>query len=310
MSASASPTPATEERYILAEGPFWDAPRERLLWVDIEAGFVLSGRLHEDGRIEDVSTVAFPGRVGAVASSEDGDWIVAVDGELLRRSRLGAVTHGPRLVPADSGRRLNDGKPDPSGRYLVGTLSMVGDTGSEELFVVDGDGVRTLDDDVTLSNGLAWACDGRTLYSIDTGAGVVYRRPWDPATSEAGPREELLRITDGGFPDGMTIDAEDHLWVAIWGAGQVRRYTPAGTLDRVVEVPASFVSSVAFAGEDLGTLVITTSLRDLDERGRAEQPDAGRLFTLRPGVRGAPQPLWSGRLPRLGTRHPNVLPPR
>ena len=289
------PVPASDERYVLAEGPFWDAPRGALLWVDIERGLVLRGALRSDGRIEVVERVAFDGRVGAVAPSAGGDWIVALDGRLVRRDRRGAIVDGPEIVVAASGRRLNDGKPDPAGRYLVGTLRMDGDSSTERLVVVD-DRVRVLDDDLTLSNGLAWSGDGRTLFSVDTGSRTVFRRDWDSETGTAGERSVHLRVT-GGFPDGMTIDVEDHLWIAIWGAGRVHRYTPAGTLDRVVEVPASFVSSVAFAGPDLGTLVITTSLRDLDEDGRAEQPDAGRLFTLRPGVRGAPQPLWSGHLP-------------
>ncbi|MEE6282246.1 SMP-30/gluconolactonase/LRE family protein [Georgenia sp. MJ170] len=289
---------ATEDAYVLAEGPFWDAPRDRLMWVDIERGLVVVGTLGADGRIAVVEQVSFPGRVGAVAPSAAGDWIVAVDTRLVVRRRSGEVTDGPVLLPAGAGRRLNDGLPDPVGRYLVGTLRMDGPSTEEVLVVVDDD-VRVLDDDLMLSNGLAWSADGATLYSIDTEAQIIYRRPWDAAAGTGGERTAHLRVTDG-FPDGMTIDAEDHLWVAIWGGGQVRRYAPDGSLVATVEVPVPFVSSVAFAGPRLSTLVITTSHRDLDAAGRRRHPDAGRLFTLEPGVFGAPQPLWSGRLPGPG----------
>jgi sugar lactone lactonase YvrE len=173
---------------------------------------------------------------------------------------------------------------------------MDGSSTAETLSVVDEHGARILDDDLTLSNGLAWSTDGSTLYSIDTERRAVFRRPWDIATGTSGAREVHLTLADG-WPDGMTIDAEDHLWIAVWGLGQVQRYSPTGDLVQVVDVPAPFTSSVGFAGDDLATLVITTSHRDLDDAGRSAYPDAGRLFTIRPGVSGAPQPLWSGILP-------------
>ncbi|WP_394551947.1 SMP-30/gluconolactonase/LRE family protein [Agromyces sp. MMS24-JH15] len=286
---------ATVDAYVLAEGPFWDAPRERLLWVDIESGLVLAGHLAGDGTIQEIERVAFDGKVGAVAVAADGDWIVAVDGRLVRRRPTGELEDGPVLVAPGTGRRLNDGKPDPAGRYVVGSLRMDGPSHAETLAVVDERGIRTLDDDLTLSNGLAWSVDGTVLYSIDTERRTVFRRPWDAATGASGPRTTHLTLADG-YPDGMTIDAEDHLWIAVWGLGRVHRYSPAGALVRVVDVPAPFTSSVGFAGPDLGTLVITTSHRDHDADGRAAYPDAGRLFTTRPGVRGAPQPLWSGVL--------------
>ncbi|HEY8591026.1 MAG TPA: SMP-30/gluconolactonase/LRE family protein [Naasia sp.] len=289
-------TVANDEVHELGEGPFWDPIREQLLWVDIRRGLVFVGELAADGTLRILDRVGFPGMVGAVAVAESGHWIVAGTEELLVRAPDGTVTTGPRIVPAGSGRRLNDGKPDPAGRYLVGTLPLEGESTTEELVVVDEQGeVRVLDDDLSLSNGLGWSTDGCRLYSVDTERSAINVRDYDPATGEVGPRSVFATL-DGATPDGMTVDAEDHLWVAVYGGGRVNRYSPDGALVSVLEVPAKNTTCVAFAGPDLDTLVITTATQGLDDEELRELPDSGRLFTVRPGVRGRPQPLWSGRL--------------
>ncbi|MEO8529369.1 MAG: SMP-30/gluconolactonase/LRE family protein, partial [Pseudolysinimonas sp.] len=286
---------ATEESFDLSEGPLWDPIRERLLWVDIRTGTVLSGTLNADGTITTLDRVSFPGTVGAVAVSEAGDWIVAGAEEILVRQPTGEIVLGPRIVPPASGRRLNDGKPDPLGRFLVGTCRPDdGPTVVETLSVVQPDGrVEVLDDDLTLSNGLGWSPDFSTMYSIDTVAQVVNSRPFDPVTGAFGPRRVFLKI-DEGYPDGMCVDVEGHLWIAIWSLGQVRRYSPVAELVRVIDVPAPNTSCVAFAGPDLATMVITTATKDLGPEARAQYPLSGHLFTLDPGVRGLPANLWSG----------------
>ena len=286
---------ATTEQYRHAEGPFWDAPRQTLLWVDITAGLVLSGVLDRDGMVTEKGRVTFPHTVGAVASSADGDWIIAGQVDILIRRSHGSVDRGPELLSVHSGRRLNDGKPDPSGRYVVGTLSLDDDSTDEQLFLLDGDDVTLLDDDLTLSNGLAWTADGRTMYSIDSGTRTIFRRDWP-----AGTREPFVTLEDG-YPDGMTIDELDHLWVAIWGLGRLHRYSPDGQLAEVVEVPAPHVSSAVFAGPDLRTLVITTSTKDLTPEQLEQFPDSGRLFTFDPDIPGHPQPLWAGSAHRKDT---------
>jgi sugar lactone lactonase YvrE len=155
---------ANAETYALAEGPFWDPVRQRLLWVDIGRGLVLVGHLEPDGTIEIVDRVQFTGTVAAVAVAQDGSWVVAGSSELLVRSPSGDITVGPQILPNGSDRRLNDGKPDPAGRYIVGSLSL-GDESAEEILVaVDEHGwVSVLDDDLTLSNGLGWTADGTLM---------------------------------------------------------------------------------------------------------------------------------------------------
>ncbi|MFP3463893.1 SMP-30/gluconolactonase/LRE family protein [Leifsonia sp. SIMBA_070] len=285
-------TLATDEAFFLAEGPLWDPIRSRLLWVDIPSGTVLVGTLRADSTIDIVDRVSVNETAGAVAVAQRGEWLIAGGHRLIVVDPHGGVLPLAPLV--DGPRRFNDGKPDPAGRYVVGTLSLEGGSVTEKLLQVDSNGsVRVIDDDLTLSNGLAWTGDGSILYSVDTERRVVFRRGYDVATGETGSRDVFLTF-DKGYPDGMTIDSEDHLWIAMWGIGEVRCYSPDGRLVEVVTVPAPHTSSVCFAGPDLATLVITTATQDLDEVQREEFPLSGRLFTIKPGVRGLPQPLWAG----------------
>lgn len=286
------PRVATTARYSHAEGPFWDAPRHQLLWVDITQGQVLSGVLAEDGTITETGRIQFPHMVGAVAPSLAGDWIVAGQDGILFRHRDGTTVPGPTLLSPGSGRRLNDGKPDPQGRFLVGTLPLAGSTSTEELFLLDGDEIRSLDGDLTLSNGLAWTADGTVMYSIDSETRTIFRRPWS-SSGPAGRRDTFVVLGDG-YPDGMTIDAADHLWVAVWGLGRLHRYDPTGRLVDTVDLPAPHPSSVVFAGDELRTLVVTTSIKDLTADQLDRYPDSGGLFTLRPDTPGRPQPVWAG----------------
>ncbi|WP_285725624.1 SMP-30/gluconolactonase/LRE family protein [Psychromicrobium xiongbiense] len=285
---------ASEEAYVLGEGPVWDPLRGRLLWVDICRGSVLSGELEPDGRVRVVERIRLDETVGAVGVAANGEWIIAGADCLWVRSAGGRLSPWQPIISSPGGHRLNDGKADPAGRYLIGTLSLSGPSAVETLVSVAVDGtVRTIDDDLTLSNGLVWSADGTVLYSVDTERRTVYRRPYDVRSGEVGQRETFVRL-EAGHPDGMTIDIEGYLWIAIWGLGQVQRYSPPGNLVQVIDVPAPHTSSVAFAGPDLETLVITTATQDLTEDQRAAYPDSGHLFTLRPGVRGLPQPLWCG----------------
>lgn len=291
------PVAATEDAYALGESPIWDPIRWGLIWVDITTGRAFVGSLLEDGTIAVVDTVDLPGEtLSAVAVTLAGDWIMAGRERMFLRRPDTTICEGPRVLPADSGRRLNDGKPDPMGRYLIGTLSLRESSVTETLQRVEHDGTfRLIDDDLTLSNGLAWSEDGRTFFNVDTRRRIIFRRSYDPMTGATGHREEFLAI-EGGDPDGIAMDSEGHLWVAVWGAGEVRRYTPVGELSSTIEVPAPNVSSIAFAGTGLDTLVITTATEDLTDTELEQFPLSGRVFTVKPGVTGFPLPLWNGAL--------------
>jgi sugar lactone lactonase YvrE len=289
----ATVTPATTEQFRLGEGPVWDARRRRLLWVDIEGGLVLEGVL-DAGAITVTDRIEFGGTVGAVTVADDGALLVAAQTHLVVRYPDGTREDGPRIVPAGESRRLNDGGTDPAGRFLVGTLSLAGPSEREILVRLEADGRLTvLDDDLTLSNGLAWSSDGRRMFSVDSLRRTVSVRDYDPDSGAVGPRRVHLRLEDG-LPDGIAMDAADHLWVAVWGRGAVRRYAPDGAVVDQVAIPAPHTSSVAFAGDDLRVLVVTTATSELTDAQLAAHPDSGRMFTARVDVPGLPVAPWRG----------------
>ncbi|GAA2588241.1 SMP-30/gluconolactonase/LRE family protein [Winogradskya consettensis] len=300
---------ATRDAYILGEGPVWDSRRGRLLWVDIVGRAVLTGVFDGDRLIVE-DRIDWETMVGAVTVAADGSLLVAAETGLVLLRPDGTRRTGPTIIPATEPsrspatepsrspatepsrvvpeRRLNDGKTDPEGRFLVGTLAFAGDSQREVLVRVENDGaITTIDDDLTLSNGLAWSTDGRRLFSVDTLRRTVSVR--DYAT--LGPRGTFITLGEG-YPDGIAMDAADHLWMAVWGAGEVRRYDPAGTCVERIAVPAPHTSSVAFADDDLRRLVITTATDDLSDEQRRQFPDSGRIFTVRVDVPGHPVPAW------------------
>jgi sugar lactone lactonase YvrE len=170
--------------------------------------------------------------------------------------------------------------------------------GSLYRLALDG-AVSTMLDGLTVSNGLGWAPDDATGYLSDSGQKVVWAFDYDLDAGTLGERRVLLDFSDDpdGVADGLTVDDEGCLWTALWGGGSVRRYSPAGELLAVVEVPGvENTTSCAFAGD---LLVISTSAHGLDDDARAAQPDAGRLFTVRPGVSGPPANPYRGPLTGL-----------
>jgi sugar lactone lactonase YvrE len=234
--------------------------------------------------------------VGAVAVAEDGTLLVAEQEVLACIGSDGTEEELARVVPAGEPRRLNDGATDPAGRFLVGTLLLDDEapSGREVLVRLEADrSLTVLDDDLGLSNGLAWSGDGRRLFSTDTDRQTVFVRDYDPGSGAVGERRTHLRL-DEGHPDGCAMDAEDHLWVAVFGLGEVRRYAPDGRLVATVELPAPHTTSVAFAGDDLRTLVITTGSVELSDDERRTHPLSGHLFTVRTDVPGQPVPAWRG----------------
>jgi len=263
--------PAGPDGLRLAEGPVWDGPRDRLLWVEIEAGAVHTGRLTADG-VEPTGCRVYDFTVGAVAVGRSGELLVAGTETLTVVSPDGTVTPGPRVLPAGAGRRLNDGKCDPDGVFLVGSLRFDEQPGGEELFRVGRDrSVTTIDSGLSMSNGLGWSPDGSLFYSIDTIPRRVHVR-------ERGGEPRVLLELDVS-PDGMCVDAAGDLWIAIYGGGEVRRYSPAGELTGVVEVGEAEVTCPVFVGPGLDRLLITT------------RP---RLFLADVGAIGRPANVWAG----------------
>jgi sugar lactone lactonase YvrE len=283
-------TPASADRYVLAESPVWFADRSQLLWIDVEEGSVFVGRLH-DAVVETTRHYGFDHKVGAVVPGDDGSLLVAGQDRLVVVAPDGARRDGPSILSGDASRS-NDGACDPSGRFLVGTYHFDERENEDTLQRLERDGTLTLiDADLSISNGLAWSPDGTLMYSTDTAKGIIWVRDYDTATGRVGTRCAHLTI-EGGHPDGIAMDVQGSLWIAMWGDGEIRSFSPAGEPRDVVSIPAPHVSSVAFVGDDLDLLLVTTAYRDLDAQGRTLYPDAGRLFVADVGVTGHPTTLW------------------
>jgi len=285
---------ASSASYELAEGPVWDAHLERLLWVDIARGRVLCGRLRPD-HVEVSQEHAFPGTVAAVVPTADRGLLVTLHRGFASVAPDGTRRMGRSVLPETEDSRFNDGACDPLGRFLVGSMSLDGRETTERLYRLDGDGVvEVVDDGLTLSNGLGWSPDGCTLHNIDSVPGIVWSRSYDPVTGAMGPRQTRLHIDDG-TPDGLCVDTDGNLWVAIWGAGQIRRFDADGEQIATVEVPAPHTSSVAFVGPARDRLLITTARTDLSAAQLEAHPLSGRLFLADVGARGVPTRAWAGR---------------
>ena len=280
---------ASADAYQLGEGPVWDGDRSRILWVDILAGKVMEGILDGD-EVVVTATENLGGMVSAAVPTNSGAILLALQEELAVLEPGGELRRGARIVSAGSGDRCNDGAVDPAGRFLVGTLALRETDTAQRLLRVEHDGtVTTIDDDLTLSNGLAWSPDGNLLYSVDTLSRRIRVRDYDPGTGEVGERREHLSFDDG-YPDGICVDADGCLWIAVWGAGEVRRFSRDGAQLESVKVPAPHVSSVALVGADLDRLLITTAREGLTHDELATNPLSGHLFSVRVGTVGLATP--------------------
>lgn len=270
------------------EGPVystrWAGPR----WVDMMAGDVLE--LGPDG----TPARQHVGRVAAVIRPRRGGGHVIAGERGLLLADADELTAPVRALPEvwdDPGVRMNEGGCDPAGTLYLGSMAYDGRQGGGTLYRFDADlTVSVALPEVTISNGLDWSPDGSLAYYVDTPTGRIDVLDWDPAGGLRN-RRPFVTVEGAGGPDGLTVDAEGGVWVALFGGRAVRRYTADGRLDEVVEVAARQVTAVTFAGPELDQLIITTSRHGLDPAG---DPLAGSLFTARPGVRGKPVHEFAG----------------
>lgn len=271
----------------LGEGPVWDGRTGRLVWVDIMAGRVnLFDPLTGSNRAIDAGTP-----VGAAALCASGALLLAVQNGFAKLDpATGAVTPFAGFPGASPDVRMNDAKCDPQGRLWAGTMAFDMHPAGGALYRLDPDAsVTTILPSVTISNGIDWSLDGQTIYYVDTPTLRVDCFDFDAASGAISNRRPFVEIREpGAYPDGLTIDAEGNLWLALWGGYGVRCYNPQGELIAKVDVPASQTSSCAFGGANLDTLFITSARTGLSEATLATQPLAGSLFRLRPGIKGRP----------------------
>jgi sugar lactone lactonase YvrE len=268
------------------EGPVWSKRWGGLRWVDMLAGDVLS--LAADGTIErrHVGTVA-----AALRPRSRGGAVIGVERGFALESADGAITLLDELW-SDEGVRMNEGGCDPDGRFYCGSMAYDQQPGAGALYRLDPDGsVHVVLENVTISNGLEWSPDGFRTYYNDTATYQISVFDYD---TDAGLTNRRVFVDLSGEekrPDGLTVDEQGGVWVALSNGGAVRRYTQDGVLDEVVEVPARKVTACTFGGSRLDQLFITTSREGLEP---GADPLAGSLFRTVVGVRGLPVREFAG----------------
>lgn len=289
-----SPRRLTAEPVVAAtaevgEGPLWDERAGRLLWVDIPAG-----TLHRSHPATGSDVALQTGAMlGAVALRTGGDgWAAAVQDGFALIAADGAATPTHSVCAAPD-RRMNDAKVDPAGRFWGGSTAMDPVAGAGELHCWAGDRATTVWSGLALPNGLGWSPDGSRFYLADSVDGVVWAASFDVASGALGARRELLRVEAAeGLPDGLCVDLDGCIWLALWGGRQVRRLAPDGRLLAVVDVPVSQPSSCALAPD--GTLFVTSARAGLDAATLAREPHAGSVFALDAGVGPVPVAPFAG----------------
>jgi sugar lactone lactonase YvrE len=278
---------------VLGEGPLWDHRDQLLYWVDI-----VQAQLHCLDPItykhrawempEPVCCIGLRANGGFIAAWESGFCTIELPSGELDKLTLS--------LSAAQGTLFNDGKVDRQGQFWAGTKDLLEQKKLGSLYRLDPDGlIKEMDHGFIVSNGIAWSLDNKTLYFSDSGARTIYQYDFNPTTGAISNRRLFATVaTDAGYPDGLTIDSEGYLWSVHWGGWRVTRYKPTGQVDRVVEMPVEQPTSCCFGGEDLDILFVTSASRDLTPSQLARGRQAGGLFTLYPGVKGLPEPLFLG----------------
>ena len=282
-------------RNVLGEGALWCPIEQRLWWIDISSPTLWCWEC----RSARVQHWPLPKPPGSFALRKDGGFLFAFRNGLATISAPGAE---PKWIEglALGEERFNDGKTDRAGRFWAGTLDRKLASPIGQLYRMETNSsgkitARAVDHGFTISNGIGWSPDDRAMYFTDTPSRRIYRYDFDAASGGISNRRVLVEAEPGhGGPDGMTVDAEGFVWSAQFDRWCVNRYAPDGRLERSVRLPVQRPTTCMFGGPRLATLFVTSARMDLSEGALAEQPHAGGVFALEPGVHGLPEPRFAG----------------
>jgi sugar lactone lactonase YvrE len=268
---------------LIGENPLWHPMERRLYWNDIPRGALyrydpITGQ-HEQCHSGEA--------IGGFTIQADGALLLFMARGKVATWREGQLDTVIDEIPEERESRFNDVIADPAGRVFCGTMPTPTRLG--RLYRLDLDGsLHVVLEGIGVSNGIGFTPDRKGMYYTDSRPREIYRFDYDDKTSTLSNQRLWMRIPEeGGKPDGLTVDAEGYVWSARWNGSAVYRYTPDGVEERRIDFPARKVSSIAFGGDDLGDLYVTTAL---DKGTKATEGDgAGAIFRLRPGVRGLPE---------------------
>jgi L-arabinonolactonase len=281
-----------ESRSIHGEGPIWSELLQKLFWTDIESRLLWE----YEPRSLTFRSWPMPSRVCSFAFREKGGLLIAFDRgisfyDLKTQAEQRIVDVEPDLPTT----RLNDGRCDRQGRFIVGGYDSSG-KGLTAAYRLDVDlSLQRLFGDLSSANSTCFSPDGATMYYADTPQAAIWAFDYDTATGTPSGKRVFCSFADQpGIPDGSVIDSEGFLWNAQWGGSRVVRYRPGGSIDRVIETPCLNPTSLAFGGPDLDILFITTSRLTMSPDQVRAQPTAGALLSVRPGVRGMAETKFRG----------------
>lgn len=257
----------------VAESPRWDARTGRLVWVDVHRGLLLTTG---DAGVEIVARST--GRITAVSARRAGGYVVAVDEGFAVVN--GGVVESVSNVTLDPDMRMNDGSCDPLGRFWAGSMRLDCQGAVGGLWCLHPDGsVTEHARRLGISNGIDWSPDGTRMYHVDSGPGLIRVYDYDVDAAQFGSGRVLAdRWKAPETPDGLAVDADGYLWVAIWRGGRVERLTPAGDLDFCIDVAAPLTTSCTFGDDDAGVLYVTTARNHLEQDELSRWPESGGLF--------------------------------
>ncbi len=288
----ATATLVSDTKSVLGEGPIWNDKKGQLYWIDIERRQLHmytpgTGRSKSFPTNERIGTVVPVASGGALVALQNGIFTMNLSNGAMK------LINNPLDTVADV--RFNDGKCDPAGRFWVGSMAMNDKQGTASLYMMnDQHQVKKILDNVTISNGIIWSLDQKTMYYIDTPTMQIQAFDFDVTTGNITNPRVVVSVPEGmGAPDGMTIDEEGMLWVGMWGGRAVARFNPEnGKLMQKIEVPAVNITACAFGGAQLDTLYITTATQGMSAEQLKKYPHAGGLFAFVPGVKGVPASFY------------------
>jgi len=278
----------------LGESPLWSVERQTLYWVDINRGVIYAWR---PGAGEAPETLTLDEKVGCIALCEEGLLAAAASGIVRLRlpfdGRIEPLATNPEWREG-TGNRFNDGRSDAAGRLWVGTIAGDEQSPSAALYCLEKGELVRRRAGLGISNGLAFSPDRRWLYHTDSLTRRILRFPFDVETGATGEPEawvDLEALELPGVPDGAAVDSAGYYWSALYGGGQLVRFSPEGELVERVALPCPHPTMVAFGGPDLRTLYITTATQHLDAAGKARWPAAGGLLRMPAPVAGQAEPM-------------------